>query len=125
MNKRHEFSRYMTAILNGYEAMRDDTDPRVKEVRINHARWAFKKCTAMFNDKRENLRRWLDGEPCVFVSPVTGALIEIEIGEDFDAMFHFLEFCRKQNNREPIDDDFCDYLALLITKSQRRCCEEC
>ena len=70
----------MTAILNGYEAMRDDTDPRVKEVRINHARWAFKKCTAMFNDKRENLRRWLDGEPCVFVSPVTGALIEIEIG---------------------------------------------
>ena len=58
MNKRHEFSRYMTAILNGYEAMRDDTDPRVKEVRINHARWAFKKCTAMFNDKRENLRRW-------------------------------------------------------------------
>ena len=71
------------------------------------------------------LRRWLDGEPCVFVSPVTGALIEIEIGEDFDAMFHFLEFCRKQNNHEPIDDDFCDYLALLITKSQRRCCEEC
>ena len=108
MNKRHEFSRYMTAILNGYEAMRDDTDPRVKEVRIIHARWAFKKCTAMFNDKRENLRRWLDGEPCVFVSPVTGALIEIEIGEDFDAMFHFLEFCRKQNNHEPIDDDFCD-----------------
>ena len=86
MNKRHEFSRYMTAILNGYEAMRDDTDPRVKEVRIIHARWAFKKCTAMFNDKRENLRRWLDGEPCVFVSPVTGALIEIEIGEDFDAI---------------------------------------
>ena len=56
----------MTAILNGYEAMRDDTDPRVKEVRINHARWAFKKCTAMFKDKRENLRRWLDGESLVF-----------------------------------------------------------
>lgn len=41
------------------------------------------------------------------------------------AMFHFLESCRKQNNHEPIDDDFCDYLVLLITKSQRRCCEEC
>jgi hypothetical protein len=51
--------------------------------------------------------------------------MEIEIGEDFDAIFYFLEFCCKQNNRERIDDDFCDYLALLITKSQRQCEEEC
>ena len=125
MDKRREFLRFMMVMQDGLEAATDDTDSSTKETRMNHGRWAYKKCMQMFNDKNENLGRWLNDEPCIFKSPVTGLMIQIYIGADFDAIFSFLEFCRKQNNHEPIDDDFCDYLALLITKSQRRCCEEC
>lgn len=71
-----------------------------------------------FYDKDYNLRRWLMGEKCIFTSPVTGELMEIEIGSDYEAIYNFLIYCKKLNTHEKISSDFTDYLTLVISRSQ-------
>ena len=109
-----QFKRYLTAIVNGYEAMGGDADAEDKKVCIEHARWAYKRCVALFDDRNENLRRWLDGESCVYKDPITGTLTEVMVGDANESIVYFLEFCRRQNGGMEIDDDFAEYLAYLI-----------
>ena len=39
-----------------------------------------------------NIERWLQGEKCVFIGAVTKAPTEIQIGNDLDAFFYFMQF---------------------------------
>jgi len=70
-----------------------------------------------FKDKHHNLRRWLNGKPCVFTSDRTGKLIDINVGRDREALYLFLMFCKKIEEHKEITDDFRDYLAIVIARS--------
>lgn len=72
---------------------------------------------SVFMDLDNNFRRWLSLQPCVFDHPITHNHTEIVIGDDCEAIFHFLVYCRKIHKGEPIDEDFSDYLAYLISRS--------
>ena len=69
--------------------------------------------------------REFDTEKCVFIGAVTKAPTEIQIGNDLEAFFYFMQFYKTQKeDREP-DEDFIDYMAFLITRSQSKEWEEC
>ena len=72
------------------------------------------KCEELFKDTNGNLKRWLAGKPCIFFNPSIKGPIEIEIGSELEALYYFLEFCRRLEVGEPIDDDFSEYLFQLI-----------
>ncbi len=76
-----------------------------------------------FFDSERNFRRWFALEKCVFRSPVTGEYIAVTIGDDAEAIYHFLLFCRKLNCREDLDETFREYLQYLINKSMDDCTE--
>ena len=68
-------------------------------------------------DKDGNFRRWLRLETCGFRHPVTGNDITVEIGDDHEAIYNFLLYCKRINCGIPLDDDFSSYLAYLISRS--------
>ena len=45
-------------------------------------------------DKDGNFRRWLRLETCGFRHPVTGNDIMVEIGDDHEAIYNFLLYCK-------------------------------
>ena len=68
-------------------------------------------------DKDHNFRRWLRLESCSFTHPVTGNDITVEIGDDHEAIYTFLLYCKRINRGVPLDEDFAAYLAYLISRS--------
>ena len=72
---------------------------------------------AIYVDKDRNLRRWLNGKPCRFTSDITDRMVEITIGNDLEALYYFMEFCRKLNSKQEISDEFREYLAYLTARS--------
>ena len=78
-----------------------------------------------FKDKDYNIRRWLNGKPCVFTSDKTGRKMEINIGPDREALYYFLVFCKKIAENQEISNDLREYLTLLITRSCSKEWDEC
>lgn len=68
-------------------------------------------------DKDHNFRRWIRLEACGFTHPATGNDITVEIGDDHEAIYNFLLYCKRINRGIPLDDDFASYLAYLISRS--------
>ena len=96
-----------------------------REEFLRHGKWALGVLKRYFHDTDHNIERWLQGEKCVFIGAATKAPTEIQIGNDLDAFFYFMQFYKMQKeDREP-DEDFIDYMALLITRSQSKEWEEC
>ena len=101
-----EFRRLVVAVSNGYAA----ADGVLKRY---------------FHDTDRNIERWLQGEKCVVLGTATKAPTEIQIGNDLDAFFYFMQFYKMQKEDRKPDEDFIDYMALLITRSQSKEWEEC
>lgn len=93
--KSNEFNRYMTAVVNGMMAIKNDMESESKKQIIQHARWVYRKCVKEMKDTRQNIKRWLGRKPCLFKHPFTGNVIEYDIGADFEALYYFLEWCRR------------------------------
>ena len=70
-----------------------------------------------FFDRDRNFRRWLALEKCIFRNPMTDDYVAVSIGDDPEAVYYFLLFCKKINCREDIDEAFTEYLQYLINKS--------
>ena len=70
-----------------------------------------------FFDRDRNFRRWLALEKCIFRNPMTDNYVAVTIGDDPEAVYYFLLFCKKINCREDIDEAFTEYLQYLINKS--------
>ena len=70
---------------------------------------------------------WLNGKPCVFTSDRTGSKVEIPIGQDREALYYFLVFCKRIAEQKEISEDFRDYLGVVITRScnNNEACEAC
>ena len=70
-----------------------------------------------FCDDTGNYKKWLNGEICSFVHPYTKNKIDVQIGDDYEAIYHFLLYCREINAGRKIDENFSEYLAYLISRS--------
>lgn len=111
------FCNYLNTILNAINAQDNLKDKRDGLTFTEHGRWALNRLEKIFKDKHQNLRRWLNMKPCVFISDRTGQRIEIEIGRDREALYMFLVFCKRIEERKEITDQFRDQRALVITCS--------
>ena len=96
-----------------------------REEFLRHGKWALGVLKRYLHDTDRNIERWLQGENCVFLGAATKAPTEIQIGTTLmlSSILCSSTKCRKRI-REP-DEDFIDYKALLITRSQNREWEEC
>lgn len=111
------FNNYMNAVVNAIDAQHNHLDEQAETTFTNNGKWALHKLEKIFKDKDQNIRRWLNMKPCVFTSDKTGKKVEISIGNDREALYYFLVFCYRINNKQGISEEFRDYLAIVITRS--------
>lgn len=104
----------------GRESMNFDSFNRCLDIIRNNGgskRKVLRNLEKAFGDREQNLRRWLRGEPCRFISDLTGERKGIRIGDDREAIYYFLLFCKRIRNGKTVSDDFRDYLSYLISRS--------
>ena len=111
------FNNYMNAVVNAIDAEHNHLDEKAEITFTNNGKWALHKLEKIFKDEDQNIRRFLNGKPCVFTSDKTGKKIEIRIGKDREALYYFLAFCYRINTKQEVSEDFRDYLAVVITRS--------
>ena len=111
------FNNYMNEIINATDAQHNHLDEKAEITFTNNGKCALHKLEKMFKDKDRNIRRFLNRKPCVFTSDKMGKKIEINIGNDREALYYFLVFCYRINNKQEISEDFRDYLAIIINRS--------
>ena len=114
------FNNYMNAVVNAIDAQHNHLDGQAEITFTNNGKWALRSLERIFKDKEKNIRRWLNGKPCVFTSDRTGQRIEIIIGPDREALYYFLIFCKKITEKEVISEDLRNYVAFLISRSTVR-----
>jgi hypothetical protein len=107
----------MNAVINAIDAQHNHLDEPAEITFTNNGKWALHKLEKIFKDKDQNIRRFLNGKPCVFQSDKTGNLVDIEIGRDREALYLFLVFCKRIEERKEITEDFRDHLAIVIARS--------
>lgn len=81
----------------------------------------YQKCVLAFSDREGNLKRWLLNKPCLGEDRLTGCVTEVEIGRDVEALYYYLLLRYKQNHGLTLDEEFLDYVDLLIKRSKMRC----
>lgn len=96
--------------------------PKILDVKYNELLENGKNA---FLDHSDNIERWLDGKPCKYINPQTHQMIECKIGDDYEALYYFLKFCKMINQKKKVSEVYVDYLALLITRSNYPDWEEC
>ena len=119
------FNNYMNAVINAIDSKHNHLDNQAEITFTNNGKWALQSLERIFDDKDQNIRRWLNMKPCIFTSDKTGKKIEIKIGTDREALYYFLVFCYRINNRQEISEEFRDYLTLVIARSCSPSWEEC
>ncbi len=115
------FSKYICAMTEEHFD-EPNIDLKISDVPF---RKLYRTVVRQFDDQDKNLKRWMLDKPCKFNSPITGAEIEVKIGKDIEAIYYFLLFCYKINSDEEISEDFTDYLALVIARSQYQSYDAC
>ena len=86
------FNNYMNAVMNAIDAQHNHLDEQAEITFTNNGKWALHKLEKIFKDKDQNIRRFLNGKPCIFTSDKTGKKVEISIGNDREALYYFLVF---------------------------------
>ena len=120
------FNNYMNTILNALDANCNEHPEAVLETFNNQGKWALHTLERAFADKDQNIRHWLNGESCIVTLPGSRVKLESVIGDDREALFYFLLFCKKVNANEEIDEDFAEEVERLIRRSNsREVWEEC
>ena len=120
-----KFDNFMNVIENSIDAGSNQHEKKAGMTFIQNGKWALHYLESVFEDKEHNIRRWLNAKPCVYVSDRTGQRIEIDIGNEREALYYFLIFCKKIANNQEISEDFRDYIALIISRSNSKDWEEC
>lgn len=111
------FNNYLNTVLNAIYAQDEHLEKKDEQTFTEYGKWALNRLETIFCDKKQNLRRWLNGKSCAFISDRTGEKIEIDVWRDREALYYFLVFCYRMNTKQEIDADFREYLALVITRS--------
>lgn len=114
------FNNYINELMNAIDSQYNRLDGKAEITFFNNGKWALRSLERIFKDKERNIRRWLNGKPCVFTSDRTGQRIEIIIGPDREALYYFLIFCKKITEKEVVSEDLRNYVAFLISRSAVR-----
>lgn len=77
----------------------------------------YYECKDALGDERENLLRWLLGEPCEFYHNKLHRECHIFIGDDYEAIYYFLVALRVMAVGKQMSDDAAEYLEHLIRSS--------
>ena len=76
------FNNYKNAVMNAIDAQHNHLDEQAEITFTNNGKWALHKLEKIFKDKDQNIRRFLNGKPCVFTSDKTGKKVDISIGRN-------------------------------------------
>lgn len=112
------FNDYLNAIENTIQALEHRHSKAAKKTFDHNGRWALNQLEAYFKDKHHNLCRWLNGTPCLLVQEKTGAVCEIDLGRDREAIYLFLMLGKKMSERKEISSAFREYLEYVINRSR-------
>ncbi len=74
-------------------------------------------CKNEFEDERENLLRWLEGEPCEFYHSKLNREVSIRIDDDYETMYIFLTIVQFITWGKQISDSGTAFLDSLIRKA--------
>ena len=119
------FNNYMNAVENAIDSQHNYHDEKAEITFNQNGRWALNTLERIFNDKDFNIRRWLNGKPCVFTNEKSGKKTEVNLGTDREALYYFLTFCKKVRENQEISEIFREYLAFVIARSCVKNWEEC
>lgn len=111
------FCNYMSTIQNAIDAEHNHHPGNSEITFQNNGKWALRLLEKVYVDKDQNIRRWLNGKPCRFTSDITGRMVEVTIGNDWETLYYFLTFCKKLCTKQEISDEFREYLAYLTARS--------
>lgn len=115
-----QFNNYLNVVINAIDAEERHHDEATEKIFTDHGRWALHSLENKCSDKeRQNVRRWLNGKPCVYVEPDTCKEVAILIGYDCEALYRFLVYCDKLDHGELVDEVFIDFLTDLIRMSRQ------
>lgn len=69
-----------------------------------------------FCDRQNNFQRWLNHKPCIFHAPYSeNRKQETVVRDDTEAIYCFLLYCMKINQRQVIRDEFAAYVAYVLS----------
>lgn len=111
-----KFCEYINT-LRSYQRIQDNIVPCPKILKAKYNELLEYGKTA-FADNNDNIKKWLENKPCVFIHPNTLRRIECKIGNDYEALYYFLMFCKKINHHKRVSEDYVEYLAFLISRSE-------
>ena len=77
----------------------------------------YYECKDEFDDERENLLRWLLGEPCEFYHSKMDREFSIMIDDDYETMYIFLVIVQFATLGKSISDKATEFLDTLIRRS--------
>ncbi len=118
----NEFCRYIEN-LQTYKKIQKEMKsyPKILDTKY---RELIARVKGLFADEDNNIERWLEGKPCVFTHPHGHQQIEYKIGNDYEALYYFLMFCKRINHHKRISEEHIEYLAFLIARSNHPDWEE-
>ena len=113
-----QFNNYLNVVINAIDAGDNHHDDLSVKTFNDHGRWALHQLEVKCSDeKRQNIRRWLNGKECVCDNPTTGEHECRMIGYDCAALYRFLVYCDKLDRGEEPDEVFVEFLMDLIRAS--------
>ena len=121
--KFNEFCNYMKR-LQEYKRIQQNIEYYPKAFDLKY-RELLEYAKKEFVDQNNNIERWLDGRPCVFDYPRSRKQVEYMIGNDYEALYYFLVFCKRVNNHKRVSEDYVEHLTFLILRSNHPEWEEC
>ncbi len=117
-----EFCKYMKNLQTYKQIQKKVVSyPRILDAKY---RELLTRAKEFFSDYGDNIERWLDGKPCVFTHPNSCQQFEYKIGNDYEALYYFLMFCKRVNNCKRVSEEYIEYLTFLITRSNHPDWEE-
>ncbi len=108
-----EFEEHLIRIYDGVAAMQKDLDPDVKSNIVEMARESYFACENGLSDEGKNFLRWLEHKSCVIKNPITGGFTEVNLPRDYEVLYEFLIFCKKQNEDALTEEEFLAFLESL------------
>ena len=111
------FCNYMNTIMNAIDAQDNHHETNAEKVFEIHGRWALARLEQLFHDHDQNIRRWLNGKPCVIQNDQAGNKVELSIGQDMEALYYVLVLCKRIANGKEISAEFREFFSLIIRRS--------
>ena len=111
------FNNYINEVMNAIDSQHNRLDGKAGTNFFNNGKWALRSLERIFKDKEKNIRRWLNGKPCIIQSDRAGNKAELSIGQDMEALYYVLVLCKRIANGKEISAEFREFFSSIIRRS--------